>query len=444
MYRLFVAASLGLLLAASAPAADPAAAARGRKALDMRAFNPKIWALSAYDEAWRQWGSATEPPATYGEVFREHYGLHAAPYANGKYPMGLREADSLLGKGLTADCLLCHGGSILGKSYIGLGNASLDAQAVFEDLNKASFGSGKLPHVFSHVRGTSEAGSMAVFLLSHREPDLSLRLRRLDLGLRDDMCEDTPAWWLLKKKKTLYHTGTGDARSVRTLMPFMLLPGNGPAEFERAEAAFADIQAFLRTLDPPKFPYPVDRALARQGEMLFGRRCAKCHGTYGKDWTYPNRIVPIDVIDTDRKRFEGFSERFGEHYNRSWFAHEKGDGYRMTAARGYQAPPLDGIWATAPYLHNGSVPTVYHVLNSKARPKIFTRSYRTDAAAYDAKRLGWKVTVLTHGPDRRLPAYERRKVYDTTQPGRGNGGHRFGDDLSEDERWAVIEYLKTL
>jgi hypothetical protein len=116
----------------------------------------------------------------------------------------------------------------------------------------------------------------------------------------------------------------------------------------------------------------------------------------------------------------------------------------MTAARGYQAPPLDGIWATAPYLHNGSVPTVYDVLNSKARPKFFTRSYRTDAAAYDAKKLGWKITLLSQGPDRQLPAYERRKVYDTTQPGRGNGGHRFGDALSEDERWAVIEYLKTL
>jgi len=41
-------------------------------------------------------------------------------------------------------------------------------------------------------------------------------------------------------------------------------------------------------------------------------------------------------------------------------------------------------------------------------------------------------------------AYERRKIYDTTQPGRGNQGHTFGDDLTEEQRWAVIEYLKTL
>jgi hypothetical protein len=133
----------------------------------------------------------------------------------------------------------------------------------------------------------------------------------------------------------------------------------------------------------------------------------------------------------------------GEYYNKSWFAQEVGDGYKTTEPRGYQAPPLDGIWATAPYFHNGAAPTVYHVLNSQARPKLFTRSYRTDAEAYDADKVGWKVQVLDRVPADLTPL-ERRKIYDTTQPGRGNAGHTFGDDLSDDERWAVIEYLKKL
>ena len=112
---------------------------------------------------------------------------------------------------------------------------------------------------------------------------------------------------------------------------------------------------------------------------------------------------------------------------------------------GYQAPPLDGLWATAPYFHNGSAPTVYDVLNSKTRPKIFTRSYRTDLDAYDPEKLGWKVEVLDEPPDLdKTPPIERRKVYDTTKPGRGNGGHTYGDGLSDAERRAVIEYLKTL
>ena len=113
---------------------------------------------------------------------------------------------------------------------------------------------------------------------------------------------------------------------------------------------------------------------------------------------------------------------------------------------GYQAPPLDGIWATAPYFHNGSAPTVYDVLNSKTRPKLFTRSYRTDLDAYDPGEAGLEGGVA--GQSRRTPAktppIERRKVYDTTKPGRGNGGHTYGDDLTDAERRAVIEYLKTL
>ena len=151
-------------------------------------------------------------------------------------------------------------------------------------------------------------------------------------------------------------------------------------------------------------------------------------------------MVAIDDIGTDRRRYDGISAKFGEYYNKSWFASE----YKAIASDGYQAPPLDGIWATAPYLHNGSVPTVYHLLNSKTRPRLFTRSYRTDRDAYDAKKLGWKVQVLEKALDPKTPGIDLRRVYDTTQPGRGNGGHIYGDKLSEEERMAVIEYLKTL
>jgi len=439
----------GAILAPIALATEPAALERGKRALLGRAFTPALFSLKAYDDAWRLWGTGrSEPPLPYDSAFRDRYGLHPPPYDNGKYPMGLRESSSLLmGKGLTTDCLICHGSSIAGKSYIGLGNASLDFQALFEDLSKDGPTRGRTPFVFSNVRGTSEAGSMAVYLLGFREPDLAVRYPRLDLDLLPNLCEDVPAWWLLKKKKTMYHTGATNARSARSLMSFMLHPFNSAKTFEQEEATFQDIQAYLLSLEAPKYPYAIDQALAMKGEALFKETCTRCHGTYGAQWTYPNRIVPLDVIGTDRTRYDGITRKFGDYYNKSWLAHEKtavGNGYPVTVTEGYQAPPLDGIWATAPYFHNGSVPTVYHVLNSKARPRIFTRSYRTDADAYDPVKLGWKVQVLPRGPAPSLPAYERRKVYDTTQPGRGNGGHTFGDELSEAERMAVIEYLKTL
>jgi mono/diheme cytochrome c family protein len=449
--RRFAAPLLLLPLLVSAPrAAESAGAAqRGRWALLGRAFNPAAWSAEAYANVWHTWGNGTRrAPEPYDRAVRERYGLHPAPYPNGPYPMGLREATGVFGsKGVTSDCLLCHGGSVLGQSYVGLGNASLDIQALFEDLARADGRRPRLPFTFCNVRGTSEAATMAVFLLGLRTPDLRFR-KPVNFGLKDDMCEDVPAWWLLKKKKTMYYTGTSSARSVRSLMQFMLASLNTPQTFAKEEATFRDIQAYLLSLEPPKYPFPIDRTLAHRGEQVFARHCAKCHGTYGADWTYPNRIVPIDVIGTDRKRFEGLSRSYGAHYNRSWFAHEQpgwlADDYPAAVPTGYQAPPLDGIWATAPYFHNGSAPTVYHVLNSKARPKYYTRSFRTGREDYDPVRLGWKIRVLQRGADARLPAVERRKVYDTTLPGRGNGGHTFGDRLSEAECWAVIEYLKTL
>lgn len=416
----------------------------GKKALFERSFVPAGWTKASYANAWKYWQpKPAAAPEDYDAAFRERYGLPVAPYPNGNLPMGLRAGKTPLGlTGITTDCMLCHGGSIMGQSVVGLGNASLDIQALFDELGEASGAApGFLPFTFSRVRGTSEAGAMAVFLLSFRQPNLDVTFKRHDLGLRDDLCEDPPAWWLLKKKSTMYHTGTSHAKSVRSIMQFMLSPTNPRAAFEREEKTFGDVQAYLFSLEAPKYPLAVDVKLAAQGKDLYVKTCAKCHGAEGQ---YPNKIVPIEVIGTDRTRFEGFTSRAGEFYNSSWFAKEKGNaGYTVTEPEGYQAPPLDGVWATAPYFHNGSVPTLEGVLNSKSRPKIFTRSFRTGLADFDDRRVGWKVRTVDR-VDTTLPPYERRKFYDTTQSGRGNQGHTFGDHFTDDQRQAIIEYLKTL
>jgi mono/diheme cytochrome c family protein len=435
--------SFGLLAIGWTAAADTETAAeRGRRALTSTAFIKGFWPRFAIDNAWKTWG-LTEKPADYAAAFRERYGLHPAPYPNGDLPMGLRRADMLLGTGVGIDCMTCHGGSLFGQSLIGLGNSSLDIHALFEELGQASGNPAKLPFAFSQARGTSEAGAFSVFLIGLRNPDLSLAPKFRDLGLRDDSCEDVPAWWLLKKKRTMYHTGTTDARSVRSLMQFMMHPLTSPKEFENAEPAFRDILQYLLSIEAPKYPFPINESLADTGKRLFSEHCARCHGTYGPEWTYPNKIIPLDQIGTDPKRFENIGIPFGEAYNASWFAQEPPTGKPVAATPGYQAPPLDGIWATAPYFHNGSVPTLDGVLNSQARPKRFTRSYRTDVEDYDQDKVGWKVTeVFTI--DGSLSKFEQRKIYDTTQPGRGNAGHTYGDDLTPEERRAVIEYLKTL
>ena len=428
-------ALLALLLTAAPTAAD-----RGKAALEGTAFIRGFWPAAAYRTVWKQWG--TEKPADLTAAVAERYGLHPAPYPNDGYPMGLRKAGLLLGTGVGIDCLTCHGGSIHGKSVVGLGNSSLDVHALFEDLGRAS-GTGSPPFAFSQARGTSEAGAFAVYLLGLRNPDLSLAGAPADLGLRDDACEDVPAWWLLKKKRTMYHTGATDARSVRSIMQFLMHPLTTRPEFDAAEPAFRDIQQYLLSIEPPKYPYPVDAPLADRGKAVFAETCARCHGTYGDAPTYPNKVIPLADIGTDPKRFENIGPKFGHAYNASWFAQEGPGGKPVTPTAGYQAPPLDGVWATAPYFHNGSVPTLDGVLDSAARPRVFTRSFRTGEADYDREKVGWRVAaVAPPGPG--VSGFERRKVYDTTKPGRGNGGHTYGDHLTPDERRAVIEYLKTL
>jgi hypothetical protein len=153
-------ACLTLLVTPFAVAAEPTPAERGKKALEGTAFIKAFWPTAAYQSAWKVWG-LKEKPKDYAAAVGERYGLHPAPYENGGYPMGLRKADLLFGKGVGIDCLTCHGGSILGQSYVGLGNSSLDVHALFEELAAASGTPAKPPFAFSQARGTSEAGAFA-------------------------------------------------------------------------------------------------------------------------------------------------------------------------------------------------------------------------------------------------------------------------------------------
>ncbi len=431
-----------------APAAEPGgrtAAERGRDAVLRRPMNPPTWSADAYENAWKQWQVA-EKPADYARAFRRRYGLQPAPFDNHGLPLGLMESKGLLGAGIVNNCLLCHAGSVAGQTYIGLGNASLDLQGLFEELTPVGGVKPDLPFQFSHVRGTIDPASPVAFLMQLRDADLNLQ-KPIDLDLFKDVCSRPPAWWLIKRKRTRDWTGGLDALSARVDMANLLHPLNSADTIKKQEPAFADILAFVHDTEAPRYPLAVDAKLAARGRDIFDNHCARCHGTYGPGGKYPNKIVPLDTIGTDPVLAEAISERNLAHYNRSWFARQPGpDGkpYRFTEHRGYQAPPLDGVWATGPYFHNGSVPTVYHVLNSQARPKVYTRSFGTEKEDYDPVKLGWKFKELDGSPDARLPAIERRKVYDTTLRGRGNGGHTFGDKLTEDERAAVIEYLKTL
>jgi mono/diheme cytochrome c family protein len=448
-YRLCAFALVAVGFAWGVVAREPGKSAAQRGALAVRgqpAMNPPSWSARAFGDVWKQWG-LKEKPADFDRRLRERYGLHPAPYENAGLPMGLHYSQGPFGKGIINDCLLCHAGVVAGQTIVGLGNSALDLQTMFDDFfaqDKIPF---KVPVQLSYVRGTVDPVNPVTFLMTFRDLDLNLARNPFQLDYSKDVVSDPPAWWLLKRKTTRNWTGGVNVNSIRVDMVNLLTPLNPPQDIKKHETTFADIHAFVMSTEAPKYPFGVDATLAEKGRGLFNETCARCHGTYGPGGKYPNKIVPLDTLGTDRTLARSLSRKNMEIFNKTWFAQEKradGGWYQAAETPGYQAPPLDGVWATAPYFHNASVPTIYHVLNSKARPKIFTRSYRSHKEDYDAKRLGWKITVLDRPPDPKSPGHERRKIYDTSLPGQSNAGHTFGDDLTEDERRAVIEYLKGL
>ena len=202
---------------------------------------------------------------------------------------------------------------------------------------------------------------------------------------------------------------------------------------------FNDVMAWCASIEPPAYPEPIDEALAAKGKKLFNQSCAGCHGTYGKQEQYPNKIVSLDEIGTDPVYAMYFADKSSdgyqlvEWYNRSWFATSKPTSYAIPY-KGYVAPPLDGIWASAPYLHNGSVPTLWHLLHPEARPSYWKRP--KDSRAYDFEKVGWQYKARKRGGG--------KWTYDTDRPGYGKEGHDYGRTLSEPQKRALLEYMKTL
>ncbi|MGL5095422.1 MAG: c-type cytochrome, partial [Planctomycetia bacterium] len=442
-------------LAASSSAAEPpfdAAAARGKAALEGRSHIMSIWKTTAYQDLPKAWkGSGAKHADEFRAAAFRRYGLHPAPFPNDDLPLGLRYVSAVERRdgatnsadrcGLTIDCMLCHGGAVFGESRVGQPNVTLDLALLGRDLLAAS-GRYPTPSPFppNRLTGVTNAGAMGVFLIAFRNEDFSKRLLPLDLRWLDLPDIDAPAWWLLKKKKTMYWDGGMAADSTRSMMQFLLGFDKTEADMAAAEPTWDDVRQYILSIEPPKYPFPIDAPLAQRGEALFRTNCAECHGTYGATPSYPNRIIGIDEIGTDRARLDGISEPARLHYNKTWYGHL----HPATKGEGYQAPPLDGVWATAPYFHNGAVPTLFHVLNSSTRPTKYWRIERTDEDLYDQTRVGWKVEPAEGVKAKKLDDAKRRRLFDAADFGRGVGGHTFGDHFTDAERYALIEYLKTL
>jgi len=386
---------------------------------------------------------------------------------------------------INANCLMCHGGRFDGELVVGLGNATADftegagggstglplddnvldllgLDAAEKAELRKTFGRGSVlaPLTDMPAIGMNPAEMFAVILMVHHDretlawsdEEVTPLVIYDENGMPMDresirITSDPPPWWRAHKKNALFYNGMarGDHRGTMALATSVCVD-----DVERAQLVdewFTDIQAYVSSIRAPEYKRPIDDSLAAEGREVFVQNCAGCHGTYGDDgqdhW-YPNYIIPLDVIGTDPVIANAgvvHAPQLVEWYNGSFY----GGVTRMEPNDpfpGYMPPPLDGIWATAPYLHNGSIPTIELLLNSAARP-TYWRRVDLDSTNFDEEAVGWPWLEVPYAwAD--APEEEKRFIYDTTMFSQSNAGHIFGDHLTDGERRAVLEYLKTL
>ena len=186
------------------------------------------------------------------------------------------------------------------------------------------------------------------------------------------------------------------------------------------------------------YPFEIDQIAAERGAEVYQTTCFECHDFSGAK---VGTVVPIDEIRTDQNRLNSYTQKLAElqqEYNKR----PDGSTYEWSLesfkkTNGYANMPLDGIWARAPYLHNGSVPTLWALLQDESdRPTTFYRGH----AVFDKTDVGVRGDVTTAAG---RPAF----LFDTTVRGNGNQGHSglaYGTELSPEEKRDLIAYLKTL
>ncbi len=373
--------------------------------------------------------------------------------------------------GWSINCLACHTAEIDGVAYFGAGTKILDERILADTVKMVtgSVGRYRLAHggpddrmaVQTHkvmVRHHHDRidpltrGRSTAFPASHVEMYMRAHGGAMpgDDQVRRGDVKTPPLWHTAAKApfERWYCDGSFHA-SLPLMASSMELELD--QSFDKLVSSVLptikrDFEAVIRHLRPPRYPYAIDHALAAKGKTLFYADeigCAKCHGVYdgngGVEWTGMHKNV-----GTDRARMEVVTDGFIDAFNRSPLAAEG----RLVTSVGYAATPLTGVWANYPYLHNGSVPTLHHLLGPVSeRPRLFSVK---SARRFDPQRVGQRLY-----PDdrvRRWSEFERLEQFgddpnwfNVSREGCGNEGHDFWSRIGCDaNRKALIEYLKTL
>ena len=371
------------------------------------------------------------------------------------------------------NCAICHAGKFNGKIVAGMPNLDLDIQLLTHTLQTA-LDSGRLTvdaidevaRKHGRALGTFDRISTA-FILDRMKatfakgpkdwyhddvgPGRSDALAgwKRALGVRDEhgitWVDLPPIFNQRLKERTLYDGSITGDMSARVMLT-ELRKGRPARDLLLHREVFDDLVAWMDVLTPPPYPFAIDRDLAMRGKSTFETTCSTCHGTYGEHPTYPNKRIDLSRVDTDSERASAMTQGVVdalEHYDSL-----KGI-LHIEPRAAYMPPALDGVYLTAPYLHDGSVPTLWHLLQApEKRPNVFYRRWNE----FDPKRVGIVCdevqgeSGLECTPDATQKKHDPRTVwrFDARKIGNRNTGHTFGTSLSDDEKTALIEYLKTI
>jgi hypothetical protein len=248
---------------------------------------------------------------------------------------------------------------------------------------------------------------------------------------------DLPSIWHQAKREGMWLHWDGNNNSVEERNRSAAF-GTGAIPPTLDRPSMKKIERWLRDAAPPAYPYAIDQALVRRGAPLYAEYCAECHGESGTNFAgaLVGQVTPIEEIGTDRHRLDSYSADLAANQNLLYTAYPEDRFRHFRKTFGYANQPLEGVWLRAPFLHNGSVPTLRDLLKPSAqRPKTF---YRGDDV-YDPRNVGFVTDV----------AAEKSKkffAFDTSLPGNGSGGHEgrsYGTELSDPDKDALIEFLKT-
>jgi mono/diheme cytochrome c family protein len=251
------------------------------------------------------------------------------------------------------------------------------------------------------------------------------------LGLADDgtigNSDMMPLWNMATHKNFNFHWDGLEGSLRETNLEGAL--GDGATLKSLNLAGLDRVENYINQAQPPAYPFAIDQAKASEGEKVFASSCASCHGAGGAK---TGSVIPISELGTDPNRIAMWTQAAVDAYSKY------ADGYSfdfksLQKHDGYVAVGLEGLWLRGPYLHNGSVPNLKSLLAPPAdRPQKFFRG----VDIIDPDSVGY----VTAGK----LAEDSGWLYDTSIQGNSNKGHTYGTDLSNGEKTALLEYLKTL